>query len=85
MSRGALYDNKEEKQNRRLEKDRYMLKETCKYVIENNVSISSMEDMYIVYMKLKKYIKDKLYKLENDYYSVLMEVCRLSNIMIDEK
>lgn len=85
VSRGALYDNKEEKQKRRLEKDRYMLKETCKYVIENNVSISSMEDMYIVYMKLKKYIKDKLYKLENDYYSVLMEVGRLSNIMIDAK
>jgi len=51
-------------------------------VLENNVSISSMEDMYIVYMKIKKDIKDKLYKLENDYYIVLMEIVRLSNIVV---
>lgn len=82
VSRKALYDNKAEKEKRRLEKDRYMLKETCKYVIENKVIISSMEDMYIVYMKLKKDIKDKLYKLENEYYSVLMEIGRLSNISV---
>jgi len=82
VSRRALYDNKEEKQKRHSEKNRYMLKETCKYVIENKVSISSMEDMYIVYMKMKKYIKDKLYKLENDYYSVLIEIGRLSNISV---
>jgi len=82
VSRKALYDNSKEKENRRLEKDRYMLKEVCKYVLENNVSISSMEDMYIVYMKIKKDIKDKLYKLENDYYIVLMEIVRLSNIVV---
>jgi hypothetical protein len=81
-SNKVLYDNSLEKEKRRLEKDRYMLKETCKYVIENNVGISSMEDMYIVYMKLRKDIKDRLYDMESGYFGMLNEICRLSNILV---
>jgi len=39
--------------------------------------------MYIVYMNIKKDIKEKLYKLEYDYYSMIMEIYRLNNIMIE--
>ena len=54
-----------------------------KYVVENNINISSMEDIYIVYMKIKNIIKEKLYKLEYDYYSMIMEVYSMNNIMLE--
>ena len=85
VSRVTLYDNSCEKESRRLEKDRYMLKETCKYVMENGISINDMEDMYIVYMKLRKEIKDRLYDMEAGYYGIMNEIWRLNNIMMDVK
>jgi hypothetical protein len=82
-SRKALYDNSEEKEQRRKERDKYMINEISNYIVLNNINISSMEDMYIVYMNIKKDIKEKLYKLEYDYYSMIMEIYRLNNIMIE--
>jgi len=60
-----------------------MINEISNYIVLNNIDISSMEDMYIVYMNIKKDIKEKLYKLEYDYYSMIMEIYRLNNIMIE--
>ena len=83
VSRKALYDNTDEKEQRHKEQNKYMINEVSKYVVENNINISSMEDMYIVYMKIKNIIKEKLYKLEYDYYSTIMEVYRMNNIMLE--
>jgi len=82
-SRKALYDNSEEKEQRRTARNKYMINEISNYIVLNNINISSMEDMYIVYMNIKKDIKEKLYKLEYDYYSMIMEIYRLNNIMIE--
>ena len=57
MSKKALYDNSEEKEQRRKERDKYMINEISNYIVLNNINISSMEDMYIVYMNIKKEIK----------------------------
>lgn len=54
ITKKLLYDNSEEKEKRRIDKNKFMLEDTYKYVIDNNININSMEDMYIVYMERKK-------------------------------
>lgn len=82
LTRKALYDNKVEKELRRKEKDRALLEDTCKYVIENNMVINSMEDMYIVYMEVKNSQVRVLQNLEREYYSLLTEFYRMKDIDI---
>jgi len=83
MSKKALYDNSEEKEQRRKERDKYMINEISNYIVLNNINISSMEDMYIVYMNIKKEIKEKLYKLRYDYYTFINEIDRINKILLE--
>jgi hypothetical protein len=42
-----------------------------------------MEDMYIVYMKIRKDINDRLYYLEYNYYTLKNEIDRINKILLE--
>jgi hypothetical protein len=82
LSRKKLYDNLEEKNERRLQRCKHMIKIVIKDIIDNNLVVDSMDKMYNIYIKNMKYIMESKKRIDNDYYMILLEFTRLKNICI---
>ena len=59
-----------------------MIKLVCQEINDSNVKIESMEDMYMLYMKKYNNILYEKNKMDEEYYSTLIEYYRLREINV---
>ena len=83
LTKSKLYNNDEEANSRRMVSAKHMMKIIIRDILDNNIKIDSMDDMYDVYIKKMKEIMEKKSKLDEEYYMILVELCRLKNICVN--
>jgi hypothetical protein len=83
LTKKKLYDNEEERYDRLMILKKHIMSIVIKYIIDNNIKIYSMEDMYAIYKKELEDIKEKKLRLDEDYYMTLVEFIRLKNMSIN--
>ena len=82
LSRRRIYEKDEESKKREIESRKYMIKLVCQEINDSNVKIESMEDMYKLYMKKYNDILYEKRKMDEEYYSTLIEYYRLRDINV---
>lgn len=83
LSKRKFYDNTEETKKRQLASNKYMIRLVCDEIKNSNKKLYSMEDMYELYISKINEIKQEKKKLDEEYYSTLIEYYRLRDIDIN--